>query len=117
MSAIATELFFILLQSFTTTCFGPYGPSSDKAQQVFQFPLGERQFTEPPYQLNIGSAIYFSYANPEHHIRDSPSYQISTGHIIKKINTSVLPDRIHINGEHITQCLKCLYIVKSDSHI
>jgi hypothetical protein len=26
--AIATELFFILLQSFTTTCFGPYGPSS-----------------------------------------------------------------------------------------
>jgi hypothetical protein len=26
--AIANEMFFILLQSFTTTCFGPYGPSS-----------------------------------------------------------------------------------------
>jgi hypothetical protein len=32
MPAIATEMFYILLQSFTTTCFGPYGPSSGGTQ-------------------------------------------------------------------------------------
>jgi hypothetical protein len=35
--AIATEMFFILLQSFTTTCFGPYGPSSGGIQHQLSF--------------------------------------------------------------------------------
>jgi hypothetical protein len=35
MPAIATEMVFILLQSFTTTCFGPYGLSSDGTQHHY----------------------------------------------------------------------------------
>jgi hypothetical protein len=37
MPAIATETFFILLQSFTTTCFGPYGSSSGGTQHKLSF--------------------------------------------------------------------------------
>jgi hypothetical protein len=38
MPAIVTEMFcFILLQSFTTTCFGPYGPSSGGLQHLLSF--------------------------------------------------------------------------------
>jgi hypothetical protein len=35
--AIATEMFFILLQSFTTTCSGPCGPSSGGTQHQLSF--------------------------------------------------------------------------------
>jgi hypothetical protein len=37
MPAIATEMFFILLQSFTITCFGPCGPSSGETQHQSSF--------------------------------------------------------------------------------
>jgi hypothetical protein len=37
MPAIATQMFFILLQSFTITCFGPYGPSSSVTQHQLSF--------------------------------------------------------------------------------
>jgi TRAP-type mannitol/chloroaromatic compound transport system permease small subunit len=36
MPAIATEMFFVLTQSFTTTCFGPYGPSSGGTQHQYK---------------------------------------------------------------------------------
>jgi hypothetical protein len=37
MPAVATEMFFILLQAFTTTCFGPYRPSSGGTQHQLSF--------------------------------------------------------------------------------
>jgi hypothetical protein len=37
MPEIATEMFYILLQFFTTTCFGPYGPSSRGIQHQLSF--------------------------------------------------------------------------------
>jgi hypothetical protein len=39
MPAIATEMVFTLLQSFTTTCFGPYESSSRGTQHQLSFYL------------------------------------------------------------------------------
>jgi hypothetical protein len=40
-------MFFILLQSFTTTCFGPYRPSSGETQHQLSFYTAINATTDP----------------------------------------------------------------------
>jgi hypothetical protein len=52
-TAIATEMFFILLQSSTTTCFGPYGPSSGGTQHQLSFYSAINATTDPLFCLDV----------------------------------------------------------------